>query len=200
MKAFKLGLKLYHVQVFLILLSALVLCSFLGGNCGPEGMEGGEGSVGSVGSVGSEDTNNLLQDPRVPSESSRPSVGGGQVKYSTIKTKDVLGDRARKAQLNGPSPQPTQSLPPAGQSFGKPSTSMAAVPKSSIPLGSEELYVLRSEVASLMNKPAQTPCPPCGRCPEPSFSCKKVPNYNDVHSENNYLPKPVLSDFSTFAM
>ena len=200
MKAFKLGLKLYHVQVFLILLSALVLCSFLGGNCDSEGMEGG------VGSVGSENTNNLLQDPRVPSESSRSSAGGEQVKYSTIKTKDVLGDRARKAQLNGASTQPiqpttsTQSLPPAGQSFGKPSTSMAAVPKSSIPLGSEDLYVLRSEVASLMNKPAQTPCPPCGRCPEPSFSCKKVPNYNDVHSENNYLPKPVLSDFSTFAM
>ena len=43
MKAFKLGLKLYHVQVFLILLSALVLCSFLGGNCDSEGMEGGVG-------------------------------------------------------------------------------------------------------------------------------------------------------------
>ena len=67
-----------------------------------------------------------------------------------------------------------------------------------IPAGEEDLYVLRSEVASLLNKPANTPCPPCGRCPEPSFTCKKVPNYNNVHSQN-FLPKPVLNDFSTFA-
>jgi hypothetical protein len=29
------------------------------------------------------------------------------------------------------------------------------------------------------------PCPPCGRCPEPSFSCQKVPNYT---SGNQLLP------------
>jgi uncharacterized membrane protein YgcG len=42
------------------------------------------------------------------------------------------------------------------------------------------------------------PCPPCARCPEPAFDCKKVPNYNAVNS--NYLPVPVLSDFSSFGM
>ncbi len=39
------------------------------------------------------------------------------------------------------------------------------------------------------------PCPPCGRCPEPSFECKKVPNYN---VDNKYLPRPVLNNFSNF--
>ncbi len=29
------------------------------------------------------------------------------------------------------------------------------------------------------------PCPPCGRCPEPAFSCQKVPNYS---SGNRLLP------------
>jgi hypothetical protein len=47
----------------------------------------------------------------------------------------------------------------------------------------------------------QTPCPacpPCARCPEPAFTCEKVPNY---HSRNDsYLPRPVLNDFSTFGM
>ena len=46
--------------------------------------------------------------------------------------------------------------------------------------------------------PQPTPCPPCGRCPEPSFDCKKVPNYASTNSE--YLPMPVLSDFSQFGM
>ena len=46
--------------------------------------------------------------------------------------------------------------------------------------------------------PQPEPCPPCGRCPEPSFECKKVPNYASTNSE--HLPMPVLSDFSTFGM
>ena len=42
------------------------------------------------------------------------------------------------------------------------------------------------------------PCPPCARCPEPAFDCKKVPNYKSFNQ--NYMPVPVLSDFSTFGM
>ena len=41
------------------------------------------------------------------------------------------------------------------------------------------------------------PCPACERCPEPSFECKKVPNYKSSAS-NDYLPLPVLNDFSNF--
>jgi len=41
------------------------------------------------------------------------------------------------------------------------------------------------------------PCPACERCPEPSFDCKKVPNYRST-SVGNYLPMPVLNDFSGF--
>ena len=42
------------------------------------------------------------------------------------------------------------------------------------------------------------PCPPCARCPEPAFECKKVPNYRST--DDRYLPKPVLNDFSQFGM
>jgi hypothetical protein len=42
------------------------------------------------------------------------------------------------------------------------------------------------------------PCKPCGRCPEPSFECKKVPNYNSKNNE--FLPVPVLNNFSSFGM
>ena len=43
------------------------------------------------------------------------------------------------------------------------------------------------------------PCPPCARCPESNYECKKVPVYEQGY-ENTALPRPVLSDFSTFGM
>ena len=41
------------------------------------------------------------------------------------------------------------------------------------------------------------PCPAPMRCPEPAFSCQKVINYRSP-SAGQYLPMPVLNDFSTF--
>jgi hypothetical protein len=87
------------------------------------------------------------------------------------------------------------------------------VPRNQIPDGDEDLYILKSQVVPPVcpacpnvtacpnnnnnnNKPP--PCPPCARCPEPAFDCKKVPNYNSNDSE--YLPRPVLADFSQFGM
>jgi hypothetical protein len=83
------------------------------------------------------------------------------------------------------------------------------VSASAIPPGDEDLYILKSQVVppvcpacpSAASCPRQEPCPACpacARCPEPAFECKKVPNYNNIN--DNYLPIPVLSDFSTFGM
>jgi hypothetical protein len=41
------------------------------------------------------------------------------------------------------------------------------------------------------------PCPACERCPEPAFACEKVINYKSPSSKQ-YLPLPVLNDFSSF--
>ena len=83
------------------------------------------------------------------------------------------------------------------------------IPKSQIPNGQEDLYILKSQVVppvcpacpppiiSCDKKRDCPPCAPCGRCPEPSFECKKVPTYKP---ENQYLPVPVLADFSSFGM
>jgi len=84
------------------------------------------------------------------------------------------------------------------------------IPPSQIPAGQENLYILKSEVVppvcpacpnviidkNIVQKECQ-PCPPCARCPEPSFDCKKVPNYS-MGIANTYLPRPVLNDFSQF--
>jgi len=42
----------------------------------------------------------------------------------------------------------------------------------------------------------EKPCPPCPRCPESAFKCKEVPDYDSTNT--NYLPKPILNDFSKF--
>jgi len=83
------------------------------------------------------------------------------------------------------------------------------IPKSQIPSGNEDLYILKSQVvppvcpvcpvgAACPRQEKCPPCPACARCPEPSFECKKVPNYNAIGS--NQLPLPVLNDFSSFGM
>jgi len=83
------------------------------------------------------------------------------------------------------------------------------VPRSQIPSGDEDLYILKSQVvppvcpvcpvgAACPRKEKCPPCPACARCPEPSFECKKIPNYNAIN--NDQLPLPVLNDFSSFGM
>jgi len=89
----------------------------------------------------------------------------------------------------------------------------SGIPASQIPAGQEDLYILKSQVVPpvcpkcpdpLVQCPNNfdatkcPPCPPCARCPEPAFDCKKVPNYNAFNPE--YLPVPVLNDFTTFGM
>ena len=80
------------------------------------------------------------------------------------------------------------------------------LPGSQIPPGQEDLYILKSQVvppvcpacptgACTRDEPCPA-CPACARCPEPSFECKKVPNYNSINED--YLPQPVVSDFSSF--
>ena len=89
------------------------------------------------------------------------------------------------------------------------STLPPGVPRSQIPNGQEDLYILKSEVVPPVCPacptsaacPRQEPCPPCpacARCPEPSFECKKVPNYNAISDQ--YLPQPIVNDFSQFGM
>lgn len=87
--------------------------------------------------------------------------------------------------------------------------------------GDENLYILKSQIvppvcpacppviegggcpaackakcAPCPRPPPIQPCPPCERCPEPQFQCKKVPDYRNIIPGN--LPRPLLNDFSQF--
>ena len=108
--------------------------------------------------------------------------------------------------------QPYTSVPSSdySTSYNYSSSLPTGIPGSQIPEGHEDMYILKSEVvppvcpacpsysSSDMGEKQCQPCPSCARCPEPSFECKKVPNYNSVN--NSYLPVPALADFSTFGM
>lgn len=37
------------------------------------------------------------------------------------------------------------------------------------------------------------PCPPCGRCPEPQFTCKKVPDYNAMNLDPLNVVRPNIT-------
>jgi hypothetical protein len=122
-----------------------------------------------------------------------PSVQGNNVYYS----------QGRGASVNGTTSSDYYSSLPPG------------IPRSQIPPEQEDLYILKSQVVPPVCPACPTsaiceriemsakqekcpPCPPCARCPEPSFECKKVPNYSAIN--NDYLPTPVLNDFSNFGM
>jgi hypothetical protein len=114
-----------------------------------------------------------------------------------------------KEGMDNSEPKTAESMPMANssQSASAASALPKGIPKSEIPEGQEDMYILKSEVVPPVcpacptntscprPKPAP-PCPPCGRCPEPAFECKKVPNYKSRNEE--YLPKPFLNDFSKF--
>jgi hypothetical protein len=87
------------------------------------------------------------------------------------------------------------------------------VSRSQILPGEEDLYILKSQViipvcpvcpSPIVKCPDSTDvtkcpaCPACMRCQESPYECKKVPTYKAFNQD--YMPVPVLSDFSSFGM
>lgn len=96
-----------------------------------------------------------------------------------------------------------------GYATGPNGNSAAGVNQSQIPAGSEDLYILKSQIvppvcpacpvsSACPRTEKPPPCPACARCPEPSFECKKIPNYSSA--DVNILPLPMLTDFTSFGM
>ena len=132
------------------------------------------------------------------------------VDYSSGSATTYSGSQGGSATVyTGPQGnQAVSATGPNGQTIvATPDNTVNGIPRSQIPQGDEDLYILKSEVvppvcpacpqssACPREKPCPA-CPPCARCPEPAFECKKVPNYRS--QDNRYLPKPLLNDFSAF--
>jgi hypothetical protein len=215
-------MKLTKVHLFIVLLLALVLCSFFGGSCASgAGLEGFN----------------------MPSDS-KPYKGKGQYsdKYSSYgdlyKANDKFSKQQDKAYDRKDKPLPPSTADDdnmskyasydsagadSGAGAGADDTgsmtssggSSQGIPASQIIPGQEDLYMLKSEIVPPVcpacpamkcnasgggggNSNKCPPCPPCARCPEPAFECKKVPNYSS--GNDDVLPRPVLNSFSQFGL
>jgi hypothetical protein len=148
---------------------------------------------------------------------------GKEISYNSVNMQSYNPsiDNQYVPQMPGTTSSPSNYMEAYNNSLPK------GIPKSMIPPGNEDLYILKSEVVPPVcpacpqpilkcndNKPPP-PCPPCARCPEPRFDCKKVPNYGSGDLGANYfggggqfgsmpskrgdfLPYPALTDYTTF--
>ena len=206
----KWNFKLNGLHLFIILIGALVLFSFISPimegleNRGADmlGKPAGEQAMAAA-TFGQPQMPSFLQP--ISEKSITEPVGASADDDNN--TSSYIGAAGDTVLVDNPR-HPSQTTPPTAAST-IPSHRLG-LPKSEIPHGQEDLYILKSQivppvcpacptVSSCPRSAPYPPCPPCSRCPEPSFECKKVPNYNNP-TENSYLPRPVLSDFSQFGM
>ncbi len=150
-------------------------------------------SSGTGARVGS--STSMLGVPGVPggpggagSGASGPGVIGGGVAGGPSGPGGAQGNMGPGPSGAGASTRGAQSALPPG------------IPKSKIPPGQENLYILKSEIVPpvcpacpacpacptpVCPKPDDSQCPPCpapGRCPPSSFGCQRVPLYQNMNS------------------
>ncbi len=160
--------------------------------------------------VYTDDSNNAyaVQDETINQYASDRVTNGADYNNAFSAT-TVTGPRGGQAStITGPAGNTYSTYDSSAYSTSLP----PGIPRSLIPPGEEDLYILKSQVVPPVCPPSTIvyessgefdvskcpPCKPCGRCPEPAFSCKKVPNYSAFNQD--YMPIPVLSDFSSFGM
>ena len=100
-----------------------------------------------------------------------------------------------------PSSNPASNSPVAADSASSTPSSVPGAENEAIVQNAATLNEIKGSITQInQQQPKQDTCPPCPaceRCPEPAFDCKKVPNYRSP-SIGQYLPMPILNDFSTF--
>jgi len=116
-------------------------------------------------------------------ESDKVDDDAYKLQNPVIEKKEEVKEEVKPPPVAAPATYTPPPTPPVGLAGS--ATPMAAAPS---PV---------STPAPCNDKPETPPCPACERCPEPAFECKKVPNYRSP-SMQNYMPLPVLNDFSKF--
>jgi hypothetical protein len=139
---------------------------------------------------------------------SQPTFYPNQASYSSTYYNQLNNQSMNNQSMNNQSmnnQSMNNNIPTFNNDYDYSSSLPPAIPASQIPLGQEDLYILKSEIVPPVCPAPITachhktdkcaPCPPCGRCPEPNFECKKVPSYKP---NNMDLPQPMISPYSTF--
>jgi hypothetical protein len=131
-----------------------------------------------------------------PTYSSGVASGAGDANGSS----DIVDDDAYRQQQWEDTHEPDELIveeskpPPPAAPPTYTQTPQVGMAGSDTPMAANPTPVSTPAPAKSEDTP---PCPACERCPEPAFECKKVPNYRSP-SMQNYMPIPVLNDFSKF--
>jgi hypothetical protein len=97
----------------------------------------------------------------------------------------------------------TQQVMPTQENAPAPTNSQTQANEQMTTQNDAEIEALKQEIIRLKQQGSTSvknecpPCPPCDRSPEPIFTCEKTINYRSPNV-GEYLPIPVLNDFSTF--
>lgn len=205
-------MKLTKVHLFVMLLLALVFCSFMGGSCASlEGFNVPSDSSEYGGTVQHSNTPSSYDDLHKAND----RFSKQQEKVNNRKNKSL----PLSAKFDANDDVSSKYAPYDGSNFrNNAHKSGQGIPASQILPGQEDLYILKSSIVPPVCPSCPSvkcdssgggdgggggekkcpPCPPCARCPEPAFECKKVPNY--VSGDDNVLPRPVLTSFSQFGL
>ena len=203
------------------LLLIILFVSYLNSREGFEPNSLGRSSVNSSASS----TYNALSGETGPHPASNSSLlpYSSDAKSQPADAKNIIKPILPNNNNNNDNNSYSSYVAPAGDTvlYNKLHKKPSNIPKHKIPPGDEDLYILKSEIVPPVcpacpnlvscpnnnnnnnntNSSTPPPCPPCGRCDEPSFECKKVPNYNSNSKKmSDYLPQPVVNSFSQFGM
>ena len=215
-------MKLRAIHLLIILIGSLIFCSVCSGIV--EGMTSSSSSTADVSKTydnyddyynDKTGSSSNVDESSDATHSQYTGPAGDTVDvYSGNQGTAIVGPRGNVATTTDSSSASTYNSNTATVYTGPAGNSAAVVnsngiTRAQIPAGDEDMYILKSQIVppvcpvcptitTCPREEACPACPPCARCPEPSFECKKVPNYSAGQSQ--YLPRPVLSDFSQFGM
>tara|TARA_B100000795_G_scaffold267496_1_gene252435 strand:- start:8146 stop:8805 length:660 start_codon:yes stop_codon:yes gene_type:complete len=217
-------IKLTKLHLFLILLTVLISSSLgikvLEGMGIIEGMTDENASSGANSGIDYSDKP-LVENPTKPSDGEKHNPFNNADELSLIEDENVEGD-FEDTTFNPDVRVTFQDSNPSNKklSYG----AKSGISKNQIPPGQEHLYILKSQMVPPNcpkcpdvkgrkgDCPKVPPCPAPQRCPEPAFTCKKVPNYSAANVDS-ILPggsldgngagagtaEPVLNSFAAFS-
>jgi hypothetical protein len=137
-----------------------------------------------------------------------PNVSKSRDQLATFMNDFYYGDGKTGGKTGGADPASQPTKPTISSLFANAGANAGTgIPKSAIPIGKEDLYVLKSEIvppvcpvcpapiiysgsnAAQKQYEKERPCPACERCPEPIVDCKKVIKYkrDGGGSSDNYF-------------
>ena len=203
-------MKLTKLHLFLILLAALILSSLgikvlegfnvIEGNTNADGTDGSENSDESE---NSDDANSARYGYDGNPSNSDPNANP----FNNANNNDLSNIFDRERKTNEELEDSTTFNPDLRVTFQNSNANRSklsygakdGITKDLIPSGEEHLYVLKSQIVPPVcpqcpkTEPSkgkgkdEKECPPCPRperCPEPAFTCKKVPNYSAANVDS----------------